>query len=93
MNRAIPLRRKNRPRFIITSVVLFVNISKNESEPNVKSEMPEIKAIMIPNMNPYDFLTSLIFTAKKMFSIEAKIRNQRTLPLIKYGAKIFQFSV
>ncbi len=93
MNTAIPLSKKNRPRLIITSVVLFVNISKNESCAKVNNEIAEIEAIPMPKMKPYDFLTSLILTAKRMFSIEAKIKNQRTLALIKYGSKIFQFSV
>ena len=52
MNRAIPLRRKNRPRFIITSVVLFVNMSENESELNVNSENAEIEAMIIPKIKP-----------------------------------------
>ena len=93
INTAIPLKTKNRPRFIITSVVLFVKTSKKESCPAVKSEIAEIEAITIPKMKLYDFLASLIFTTDEMFSIEPKIKNQKTLALIKYGWKIFQFCV
>jgi hypothetical protein len=57
MNTAIPLSKKNRPRFIITSVVLFVNMSKNESCANINSEIAEIEAIAMPKTKPYDFLT------------------------------------
>jgi hypothetical protein len=92
-NNAMPIKRKNLPRFIITSVVLAVNMLKIESGVNNNSEPADIDAMIRPKRKLYEFLIWLIFMARKMFSIEAKIKNQKRLPLIKYGSKTFQFCV
>jgi hypothetical protein len=55
-NRAMPLRRKNRPVFIIRSVVLAVNMEKNESFVNINSKVADTVAMMRPKKKLYDAL-------------------------------------
>jgi hypothetical protein len=46
-NKAMPLKRKNRPIFIIKSVVLAVKMLKIESGVNINSEAADMAAMRI----------------------------------------------
>ena len=47
-NKAMPLKRKNRPTFIIKFVVLAVNMLKIESGVNINSEVADMATMMRP---------------------------------------------
>ena len=47
-NKAMPLKKKNRPIFIIKSVVLAVKMLKIESGVNINSEAADMTAMRIP---------------------------------------------